>query len=109
MARGGAGVVLTIAADGKARSDYGGAAPLTGAAGAYRIEGTYAGTTSELWHAREGRVKLSGTDTSALSFRAEINGRPPDQPVTVTVLDQEYPYACTATTLELGPYRYARA
>lgn len=109
VVRGGAGVVLTIATDGEARADYAAAAPLTGADGMYRVEGTYAGTTIERWQARDGRVQLSGTDTSALSFRAMINGRASDGPVTVTVLDREYPYSCTPTTLELGPYRYARA
>ena len=109
VARGGAGVVLMIATDGKARSDYGAATPVTGAAGPYRIEGTYAGTTIERWQAADGRVKLSGTDTSALTFTATINGRSPDEPVTVTVLDREYPYACSPTTLELGPYRYLRS
>lgn len=109
VVRGGAGVVLTIASDGKARSDYAAAEPLTGGAGPYRVEGTYAGSTVEHWHAVGGRVKLSATVTSALRFAATINGRPPDDPVTVNVLDREYPYACTATTLELGPYRYSRA
>ncbi len=75
VVRGGAGVALTIATDGKARADYEAAAPLTGAAGAYRIEGTYAGTTIEQWQAGDGRVKLTGTDTSALRFNAMINGR----------------------------------
>lgn len=109
VVRGGAGVALTIATDGKARADYGAAAPLTGTAGAYRVEGTYAGTTIEHWQAGDGRVDLRGTDTSALRFTVMINGRAPDEPVTVTVLDREYPYGCTPTTLELGPYRYARA
>jgi hypothetical protein len=54
-------------------------------------------------------VKQSGTDASGLRFRAMINGRAPDQPVAVTVLDREYPYRCTSMTLELGPYRYTRA
>lgn len=109
VVRGGAGVALTIATDGKARADYGAAAPLTGATGAYRLDGTYAGTTIEQWQAGDGSVKLRGTDTSALRFTVMINGRAPDEPVTVTVLDREYPYGCTPTTLELGPYRYARA
>ena len=109
VAQGGAGVALTIASDGKARSDYGAAAPLTGAAGAYRIEGTYAGSTVERWQAGDGRVKLSGTDTSALEFTVIINGRAPDDPVTVNVLDREYLYSCTPTTLGVGPYRYVRA
>jgi curved DNA-binding protein CbpA len=109
VVRGGAGVVLTIAADGEARADYRAAAPLTGAAGAHRIEGTYAGTTIERWQADDGRVRLSSTDTSALRFRVMISGRAPDEPVAVTALDREYPYDCTPTTLELGPYRYARA
>jgi len=108
VVRGGAGVVLTIAADGKARASYGAAAPVTGATETYRIEGTYAGTTIERWQAVDGRVKLSGTDTSALSFEVVINGRAPDDPVTVTVLDRDYLYACTPTTLESGPYRYTR-
>ena len=109
VVRGGAGVVLTIDTDGKARAEYGAAAPLTGTAGAYRIEGTYAGTTIERWQAGGGRVKLSSADTSALRFTALINGRSPDEPVAVTVLDREYPYECTPTTLEVGPYVYARA
>lgn len=109
VVQGGAGVILTITGDGKARSDYGAAAPLAGAAGAYRIEGTYAGSTVERWQAGDGRVKLSGTDTSALRFTAIINGRAPDDPVAVNVLDREYPYSCRPTTLELGPYRYVRA
>ena len=109
VVRGGAGLVLTIATDGKARADYGAAAPLTGATGAYRVDGVYAGTTIERWQAGGGRVKLSSTDTSTLTFTATINGRPPDEPVRVTALDREYPYACTPTTLELGPYVYVRA
>ncbi|MDQ3642421.1 MAG: J domain-containing protein [Actinomycetota bacterium] len=75
VVRGGAGVVLMIAADGKARADYAAAVPLTGGAGAYRVEGTYAGATTERWQAGDGRVKLSGTDTSALRFEVMINGR----------------------------------
>jgi curved DNA-binding protein CbpA len=106
--RGGAGVVLSVAADGKARADYTSAAPLQGDTAAVRIEGVYAGSTVERWQAGGGRVRLSGTDTSRLRFSATINGRPPDQPVGVTVLDREYPYTCTAATLEVGPYRYAR-
>ena len=109
VVRGGAGVVLTVGTDGKARADYSPAAPLMGATGAYRIEGTYEGSTIERWQAGDGRVKLSSTDTSALGFVVMINGRASDEPVAVTVLDREYPYACTPTTLELGPYRYARA
>ena len=27
---------------------------------------------------------------------------------TVTVLDREYGYTCSATTLDVGPYRYTR-
>ncbi len=106
--RGGAGVTLKVAGDGIVRADYAEAAPLSGAAGRYRIEGVYAGTTIERWRAADGRVKLSGTDASDVRFRATINGRAPDQPVAVTVLDREYPYTCTPTTLELGPYRYTR-
>jgi curved DNA-binding protein CbpA len=105
---GGAGVVLMVAADGTVRADYGEAEPLGGADGAYRIEGVYAGSTSERWRAVDGRVQQSGTDASGLTFRATINGRAPDQPVVVTVLDREYLYTCTPTTLQLGPYRYAR-
>jgi curved DNA-binding protein CbpA len=106
--RGGAGVVLTVGADGTARADYTSAAPLEGDTAAVRIEGTYAGSTVERWQADGGRVRLSGTDTSRLTFSASINGRPPDQPVAVTVLDREYPYTCTPATLEVGPYRYTR-
>ena len=106
--RGGAGVMLRVAANGTVRADYADAAPLAGADGAYRIEGVYAGTTIERWRAADGRVNQSATDASGLSFRAMVNGRAPDQPVAVTVLDREYPYTCTATTLELGPYRYTR-
>ncbi len=107
--RGGAGVVLRVAADGTVRADYAEAAPLVGADGAYRIEGVYNGTIVERWGAADGRVKQSATDASGLKFRATINGRAPDQPVAVTVLDREYPYTCTRTTLELGPYRYERS
>ncbi len=106
--RGGAGVLLKVKGDGTVRADYTQAAPLSGADGAYRIEGVYAGTTIERWRAAEGRVKLSRTDASGVRFRAIINGRPPDQPFAVTVLDREYPYTCTAAALELGPYRYTR-
>lgn len=108
VVRGGAGVVLTVATDGKVQTDFGAAAPLTGAVGAYRIEGTYAGATIERWQAGDGSVRLSVSDTAALVFRATINGRAPDEPVAVTILDREYRYVCTPTTLELGPYRYAR-
>ena len=106
--RGGAGVILTVAADGTVRADYTEAAPLAGADGAHRIEGIYAGRTIERWRAADGRVKHSGTDASRLRFRVTIAGRAPDQPVAVTVIDREYPYRCTPTSLELGPYRYVR-
>lgn len=106
--RGGQGVGLTVHGDGRIRVDYGSAAPLTGAAGADRIEGAYAGTGIERWEAADGLVRTR-TDPSGVRFSATINGRPPDQPLAVTVLDGEYPYRCTPTTLELGPYRYSRA
>jgi curved DNA-binding protein CbpA len=106
--RGGAGVVLIVVADGRARADYASAAPLEGDTAAVRIKGSYAGSTVERWQADGGQVRLSGTDTSGLTFSATINGRPPDQPVAVTVLDREYPYTCTPATLEVGPYRYTR-
>ena len=105
---GGAGVTLKVSSDGTVRTDYGDAAPLTGADGAYRIEGAYVGTTLERWEAADGRVKQSGTDASQLRFQATINGRRPDQPLAATVVDGEYPYTCTPTTLEVGPYRYTR-
>lgn len=107
--RGGAGAMLTVAADGTVRTEYATAAPLVGADGPYRIEGVYEGTTVERWRAGDGRVEQGGTDASALGLRVTINGRAPDQPVAVTVLDREYPYTCTPTTLEVGPYRYTRA
>ena len=107
--RGGEGVVMTVGEDGIVRTDYAKAAPLIGADGPYRIEGVYLGRTVETWRAGEGRVKQSSTDASGLTFQAKINDRPPDRPLAVTVLDREYPYTCTPTTLELGPYRYARA
>jgi curved DNA-binding protein CbpA len=105
--RGGAGVRLNVKADGTIRVEYGNAAPLTGADGAFRIEGVYAGTSVERWEAGDGLVRTR-TDASGVRFSATINGRAPDQPLAVTVLDGEYPYACTSTTLELGPYRYSR-
>ena len=105
--RGGAGVGLTVLADGRIRVDYGSAAPLTGATGAYRIEGVYAGTSIERWEAGDGVVRTR-TDASGVRFSATINDRPPDQPLAVTVLDGEYPYTCTSSALELGPYRYSR-
>jgi hypothetical protein len=107
--RGGAGVTLTVDADGTVRTNYSGSDPLTGADGGYRIEGAYSGSTLERWHATDGQVRQSGTDASGLRFDATINGRRPDQPLAVTVLDGEYPYTCTATTLDVGPYRFARA
>ena len=105
--RGGAGVRLTVYADGRIRAEYGNAAPLTGIAGAYRIEGVYAGTSIERWEAAGGVVRTR-SDASGVRFSATINGRTPDQPLAVTVLDGEYRYTCTPTTLELGPYRYSR-
>ena len=105
--RGGAGVRLTVHADGRIRVEYGEAAALAGADGADRIEGTYAGTSVERWEAVKGLVRTR-TDASGVRFSAAINGRPPDEPLAVTVLDGEYPYTCTSTTLELGPYRYVR-
>lgn len=107
--RGGAGVILRVAADGTVRTDYTGAAPLTGTGGSYRIEGSYAGTTTEGWQADDGHIRQRGTDASGLRFEARINGRTPDQPLAATVLDGRYPYTCTPTTLDLGPYRYVRA
>lgn len=105
--RGGAGVRLTVNADGRIRVDYRNAAPLTGAVGAYRIEGVYAGTSIERWEAANGLVRTR-SDASGVRFSATINGRTPDQPLAVTVLDGEYRYTCTPMTLELGPYRYTR-
>jgi hypothetical protein len=105
---GGAGVLLKVASDGTVRTDYGDAAPLTGADGGYRIEGVYGGTTLERWEAADGRVKQGGTDASGLRFQATINGRRPDQPLAATVVDGEHPYTCSPTTLAVGPYRYAR-
>lgn len=107
--RGGAGVMLRVGADGTVRTDYRDAAPFAGSEGAHRIEGVYAGTTIERWRAADGRVSQSATDASGLRFLGTINGRAPDQPVAVTVVDGDYPYTCTATALELGPYRYAAA
>jgi curved DNA-binding protein CbpA len=107
--RGGAGVRLTVAADGRVRTDYDGSEPLVGADGAFRIEGAYTGTATERWRATGGQVEQRGTDTSRLVFRATISGRAPDQPLAVSVIDREYPYTCSPTTLELGPYRYRRA
>ena len=106
--RGGARVGLTVKADGRIRVEYGSAARLTGAAGAFVIEGVYTGTSVERWAAAGGIVKTR-TDASGVRFSATINGRPPEQPLAVTVLDGEYPYLCTSTTLELGPYRYSRS
>lgn len=106
---GGAGAILTVAADGAVRTNYAESTPFTGADGLYRIEGVYRGSTRERWRAGGGRVEQSGTDASGLTFRATIAGRTPDGPLSVTVADGEYPYTCTATTLEVGPYRYTRA
>lgn len=106
--RGGAGVLLTVGSDGTVRADYRDATPLVGMDGAYRIEGVYSGMTLERWHAGGGRVTQSGTDASRLRFQATINGRQPDTPLAVTVLDGTYPYSCTAATLDVGPYRYQR-
>lgn len=105
--RGGAGVRLSVKADGRVRVEYGNAGPLTGADGAFRIEGVYGGTSVERWGAGGGTIRTR-TDASGVRFSATVNGRPPDQPLAVTVLDGEYPYTCTSTTLELGPYRYSR-
>lgn len=106
--RGGEGVTLRVDTSGIVRADYSAAAPLVGGEGAYRIEGVYAGTTRERWRATAGTVTLRGTNLSDLSFRATVNGRPPDQPLAPEVADRDYGYTCTATTLELGPYRYVR-
>lgn len=107
--RGGEGVVLRVSADGTVRTDYTRAAPLVGTAGSDRVEGAYTGATIEHWHAADGRVTQSGTDSSGLRFRALIDGRDTDQPLSPTVLDGDYPYTCTPTRLELGPYGYTRA
>jgi curved DNA-binding protein CbpA len=106
---GGAGVLLEVASDGTVRADYRPAAPLSGADGLYRIEAVYTGGTIERWRAADGRLRQRDTDASGLRFQATINGREPDQPSAVTILDGTYPYTCTATALELGPYRYTRA
>lgn len=106
--RGGAGVLLTVGSDGTVRADYRDATPLVGMDGAYRIEGVYSGRTIERWQAGDRRVTQTGTDASGLRFQATINGRQPDAPLAVTVLDGAYPYTCTATTLDVGPYRYER-
>lgn len=106
--RGGSGVTLRVAEDGTVRTDYSSAAPLEGTDGPYRIVGIYAGRTSEQWRAADGRVRQEVTNASGLSFGATINGRPPDQPLAPTVVDREYPYTCTPTALDLGPYRYTR-
>ena len=107
--RGGGGVMLTVGDDGTVEADYAQAAPLEGADRFYRVEGAYSGTTKEHWRAAGGRVRQTGTDASGLAFQVTINGRPPDQPVAVTVVSRDYPYTCTPTVLEVGPYRYGRA
>lgn len=106
--RGGAGVTLTVGAKGTVRTDYAGAEPLAGADGTLRIEGVYSGTATERWQAASGRIERTGADTSGLTFLAVVNGRAQDQPQAVTVLDAEFPYTCTPTALEVGPYRYTR-
>lgn len=106
--RGGAGVGLTVKADGRVRVEYGSAAALTGAAGAYQIEGFYTGTSIERWEASDGHVRTR-SDASGVRFSATVNGRPPDGPLAVTILDGEYPYTCTPTALTLGPLRYSRS
>lgn len=105
--RGGAGVTLTVHADGRVRVNYATAAPLTGETGPFRIEGVYAGTSIERWEAAHGRVQTR-SDPSAVRFLATVNGQPLD-PLSVGVLDGAYSFACTPATLEVGPYRYARA
>lgn len=105
--RGGAGVTLTVRADGRIRVNYATAEPLTGTDGPYRIEGVYEGTSIERWEASGGRVRTR-SDPSAVRFVATVNGRPLDHPLAVSVLDGEYPYACTPATLQVGPYRYGR-
>lgn len=105
---GGAGVTMKVGADGTVRADYAGAEPLVGSEGAYRVEGDFTGRTIERWQASGGRVKQTGTDASALRFQVTIDGRQPDQPVSLTVVDGDYPYTCTPKTLQLGPYRYSR-
>ena len=104
--RGGAGVTLTVHADGRIRVDYATAAPLAGADGPSRIEGFYEGTSVERWEAGDGRVRTR-SDPSAVRFLATVNGRPL-APLAVGVLDGDYPYACTPAALALGPYRYTR-
>ncbi|HVL06227.1 MAG TPA: J domain-containing protein [Acidimicrobiales bacterium] len=104
--RGGAGVTLTVLADGRIRVDYATAAPLAGADGPYRIEGIYEGTSIERWEA-DGKLVRTRTDPSGVRFLATINDRPLE-PLAVGVLDGEYPYSCTPATLELGSYRYTR-
>jgi curved DNA-binding protein CbpA len=106
--RGGAGVTLTVHADGRISVDYATAAPLSGTDGPYRVEGVYEGASIERWEAAGGRVRTR-SDPSRVRFLATVNGRPLDQPLPVGVLDGEYPYACTPATLELGPYRYTRS
>ena len=106
--RGGAGVSLTVHADGRIRANYATAAPLTGSDGPDRIEGVYEGTSIERWEAAGGRV-TTRSDPSAVRFLASVNGEPVGQPLVAGVLDGEYPYSCTPATLEVGPYRYTRA
>lgn len=106
--RGGAGVTLTVDAGGRVRTDYAEAAPLVGATGAYWVEVAYEGATTERWRADGERVSQRAPASPGLELRATINGRPPDQPIQATVLDADYPYRCTPTALEIGPYRYGR-
>lgn len=105
---GGAGVTLTVHADGRVRVNYATAAPLTGADGPYRIEGVYQGTSIERWSAAGGRVETR-SDASAVRFLATIDGEALNQPLAAGVLDGEYPYSCSPAMLQVGPYRYTRA
>lgn len=107
--RGGAGAVLAVTGDGKAVTDYAGAAPLAGVTPAHRIEGTYAGSATERWQAAGGRLRRRSTDTSGLGFVATINGRATDRPVAPALVDRADPYTCTPAALEVGAHRYTRA
>lgn len=107
--RGGAGATLAVSADGRARSDYTGSSPLVGSQAGLRIEALFTGTVDERWRAQGGRLEQAAIGPSDVELRATIDGRPTDRPVAVDVVSGEYPYTCTATALELGPYRYTRS
>lgn len=115
---GGSGQLVSVASNGATKSDFSGAAPLTGSVNvvgllpergySYQIEGRYVGTRTARWHTTDGIVHETDRDDSRLRFRVTVNGRPHGEFTSTRDQNYDFRYRCSSTTLEMNEYRYTR-